>query len=57
MNLLLRFQKHYLNRIFLDMIKKEFTRKCTQKLLTYIVPIYLIYPATLALGVINPCYF
>ena len=57
MNLLLRFKKHYLNQIFLEMIKKELIRKCTQKLLTYIFPAYLIYPATISLGFVNPHYF
>lgn len=57
MNLFIRFRKHYLNRVIIEMIKKEFIRKCTQKLITYIIPVYLVYPFTLTLGFINPCYF
>ena len=57
MNLFIRFQKHYLNRLFIEAIKKEFVRKCTQLLLTYTIPGFLVYPATITLGMIDPCYF
>jgi hypothetical protein len=57
MNLFIRLKKHYINLFIINALKKEILRRCNQKLITYVVPTYLVYPSTIVLNIIYADYF
>ena len=57
MNLFIRLKKHYINLFIINALKKEILRRCNQKLITYVVPAYLVYPSTIVLNSIYANYF
>ena len=57
MFLFTRLKKHYINLFIINALKKEILRRCNQKLITYVVPAYLVYPTSIVLNSIYANYF
>jgi hypothetical protein len=57
MSLFIRLKKHYINLFIIHALKKEILRRCNIKLLSYVVPTYLVYPSTIVFNSIYANYF